>query len=277
MLSIAFSVVVLWRSDDYRPADETRAEALLVEAARDGLPEAQNNLALTLLNKKEATAADTVKATRLLRKAERQDLATARLNLALLLLQRGKTAEGVVLLQQAADSCMTQAQLDLALAYDYGLYDQEPDHARARELYGQAAGQGSGRAVMILEQIADKENGLQDVFTVPDDVLMTGLSSCGAIEETDSTSNAVKRFNEALEVGSSSGKSVNFHNLLHNVCKLATGATINDDATVGDALAYGSMEASNPRAASCLFAILFVLLNWMLGYILYRRHIYIKI
>lgn len=277
MLSIAFSVVVLWRSDDYRPADETRAEALLVEAARDGLPEAQNNLALTLLNKKEATAADTVKATRLLRKAERHDLATARLNLALLYLNQGNNAEGLPLLQQAADSCMTQAQLDLALVYDYGLYDQEPDHARARELYGQAAGQGSGRAVMILEQIADKENGLQDVFTVPDDVLMTGLSSCGAIEETDSTSNAVKRFNEALEVGSSSGKSVNFHNLLHNVCKLATGATINDDATVGDALAYGSMEASNPRAASCLFAILFVLLNWMLGYILYRRHIYIKI
>ena len=58
------------------------------------------------------------------------------------------------------------------------------------------------------------------------------------------------------------------HSLLHDGCKWATGAERNDD---------GSVKALNPEAASCLYAIAFVLIVWILGYILYRRRIYIKI
>lgn len=277
VLAIVFSVVILSRSADYRPADTARAEALLTQAAADSLPQAQNNLALALLDKDHATAADTLKAITLLAQAEKSDCPEARLNLALLHLQRGDNTRGLPLLQQAADSCMTQAQVNLALAHDYGLYGLAVDHDAARRLYAQAAGQGSARARMALEQAADNENGLQDVFSDPTAVLITGMKPCGAIELTDSATTAQRRFNASLEAGEATGKSVTIHGLLHNLCKLATGATIDNGATTGEALAHGALTASNPRAASCLYAIVFVLLNWLFGFILYKKKIYIKI
>ncbi len=38
-----------------------------------------------------------------------------------------------------------------------------------------------------------------------------------------------------------------------------------------------AMMPNNPELASCLFAILFVCLNWCIGYVLYKKKIYIKI
>ena len=53
-----------------------------------------------------------------------------------------------------------------------------------------------------------------------------------------------------------SGDPVSIHSLIHDGCKAVT---------------------TSPEAASCLFAIVFVCICWLFGYILYKKKIYIKI
>ena len=53
-----------------------------------------------------------------------------------------------------------------------------------------------------------------------------------------------------------SGDPVTMHSLIHDGCKAITWS---------------------PEAASCLYAITFVLITWCFGYILYKKKIYIKI
>lgn len=47
--------------------------------------------------------------------------------------------------------------------------------------------------------------------------------------------------------------------------------------TVHSLVYDGLLELFQPKTASCLYAILFVCLNWLLGYVLYKKKIYIKI
>ena len=99
---------------------------------------------------------------------------------------------------------------------------------------------------------------------------MTGMVSCAAIEVTDSVvpAKGTEEYNQALEAASSIGRTFTLHSLLHDGCKWVTGAERNDN---------GSIKALSPEAASCLYAIAFVLIVWIFGFILYRRRIYIKI
>ncbi len=52
------------------------------------------------------------------------------------------------------------------------------------------------------------------------------------------------------------GDNITIHSLIHDGCKAVT---------------------TSPEAASCLYAIIFVLITWCFGYILYKKKIYIKI
>ncbi|MBQ5466383.1 MAG: DUF5009 domain-containing protein, partial [Muribaculaceae bacterium] len=52
------------------------------------------------------------------------------------------------------------------------------------------------------------------------------------------------------------GDPVSIHSLIHDACKAVTWS---------------------PESASCLYAIVFVLICWLFGYILYKKKIYIKI
>ena len=61
----------------------------------------------------------------------------------------------------------------------------------------------------------------------------------------------------ALRLGTNAaGDTVSIHTLIHDGCKAVTWS---------------------PEAASCLYAITFVLITWCFGYILYKKKIYIKI
>ncbi len=61
----------------------------------------------------------------------------------------------------------------------------------------------------------------------------------------------------AVRLGTNAaGDTVSIHSLLHDGCKAITWS---------------------PEAASCLYAITFVLITWCFGYILYKKKIYIKI
>ncbi|MBP5560556.1 MAG: SEL1-like repeat protein [Muribaculaceae bacterium] len=269
ILSIVFSVVILGHSSDYRAADEEKATELLTTAAKAELPEACNNLGIMTYNG-EGVEPDTLKAQLLFEKAAQAGLNEARFNLAVVYLNEGDSARALPLLQEAADSALNVARFDLALAHDYGLMGLAQDHAQARRLYALAAGEGHSRSLMALHEGNGKEEGLTEVFSTPRDLFMTGLVSSSTKEVPDSVAPAkgTEEYNQALEVASSHGRSFTLHSLLHDGCKWATGAERNDD---------GSVKALNPEAASCLYAIAFVLIVWILGYILYRRRIYIKI
>lgn len=269
VLSIVFSAVILGHSSDYRAADPEQAAKLYTTAARANSPEACNNLAIMTYNG-EGVEPDTLKAQQLFRQAADAGLNEARFNLAVTYLNAGDSARALPLMQEAADSAMNAARFDLALAHDYGMMGLAQDHARARGLYALAAGEGHSRALMALEQADGKEGGLTEVFSTPRDLLITNLAGCGTKELPDSVTpdKAVEAYNQALEAASSQGRTFTFHSLLHDGCKWVTGAERNDN---------GNVKAHNPEAASCLFAIAFVLIVWCFGYILYRRRIYIKI
>ncbi len=53
----------------------------------------------------------------------------------------------------------------------------------------------------------------------------------------------------------------------------AEGAKVTVHSLVYD----GLLDIFQPKTASCLYAILFVCLNWVLGYVLYKKKIYVKI
>ena len=281
ILSIVFSVVILGHSSDYRAADEEKAAQLLTVAAKAELPEACNNLGI-MTYEGEGVEPDTLKAQLLFDKAAQAGLNEARFNLAVVYLNEGDSARALPLLQEAADTtnylankrialqAIKVARFDLALAHDYGLMGLAIDHAKARRLYALAAGEGHGRALMALHEGNGKEEGLTEVFSTPKDLFMNGMVSCAAIEVVDSVvpAKGTEEYNQALEAASSTGRTFTLHSLLHDGCKWATGAERNDD---------GSVKALNPEAASCLYAIAFVLIVWIFGYILYRRRIYIKI
>ncbi|MBR5640408.1 MAG: SEL1-like repeat protein [Muribaculaceae bacterium] len=271
ILAIVFSAVILHHSSDYRPADNQKAVSLYKEAVKQGLPQAHNNLAVAYYQG-NGVDADTTKAKELFNSAIEKGLNEARFNLALVYMDEGNSDKALPLLKEAADSAINDAQFNLALIYDYGLMGCTTNHDKARKLYAEAAGEGNSRAMMALEQANDKENGLTEVFSIPKDLLIKKLYVCKQINDeandTITHTSAIDSFNQALEASEKKGQSTTIHTLLHDMCKWITCAERDKN---------GEITARNPEAASCLYAILFVLITWCFGYILYRKKIYIKI
>lgn len=254
VLAISFGVVWFGHSSDYRAADKKQALKLYTQAANDSMPEAMNNLAVAYCSGKDVDA-DTTKAVNLFEQAAAKGLDNAKFNLAVIKMKQGNNKAALAAMQELADSAFTPAVLNVALAYDYGLLGLKPDHDKAREYYAEAAKGGSERAIMALNMGQGKEGGLTEVFSVPDDLLSTGLKTCEPIND-ENADKATEAYNKALEMSSSKGDTYTPHKLLFDGCKAVT---------------------TSAKAASLLYAITFVLICWLLGYILYKKKIYIKI
>lgn len=254
VLSICFGVIWFWHSSDYQKADKAKAIELYTQAANDSVPEAMNNLAVAYCNGKDV-AADTAKAVTLFEQAADKGVANAKFNLAVIKMKQGDNKKALATMQELADSAFTPAVLNMGLAYDYGLLGLKANHDKAREYYALAAKDGSERAVMALNMGQGKEGGLTEAFSVADDLLSTSLKTYEAVEG-ESGDKALATYNKALETSQNKGDTYTPHKLLFDGCEAITTST---------------------KAASLLYAITFVLICWLLGFILYKKKIYIKI
>lgn len=250
ILSIIFGAVTIGHSADYVAPNPDEAGAML---AKLDLPQAKNNLGVAAYDDSKSQAAQ------LFAQAAAADssLTEARYNLAVTYLEDADAtndAQVPALLTAAADSGNVNAQFNLALLYDYGKCGLQADHARAANLYGQAAGAGLDRALSVTQRIQGDSVGITRVNEFSD-LLITDLATCGPIE-ADSLSAAEKTYNQALQVADGQGKRYTIHSAIFNFCKAVTTST---------------------EAASCLYAILFIFINWIFGFILYKKNIIIKL
>lgn len=252
ILSIIFGATIVWRSADYSLPQPEQAQAEYQQAAQAGVAQAQNNWAVMTMGENQAQA------TTLLQQAAQAGLPEAKYNLGLTLAQDSNPANdttAVRLLTQAADSGNVNAQMNLGLITDFGLNGVQPNHQQAERLYSQAADGGLEMARQLLPQCFADTVGLTAHFKASD-LMITSLAKCGPIEG-DSLTQAQAAYNHGVQLESGSGerKSVK--------AAAMSGLT---------AIAQG-----NVTLASCLYAILFVLLNWVFGFILYKKKIIIKI
>lgn len=256
ILAIIFGAVIVYQSDDYVRGDAEKAVALYTPLAADSCAEAQNNLAIAYFNGKgvDENQAEAVKL--LQAAAADSSMVKARYNLALAYMQDDDVTndkEVVTLLTEAADSSMTSAQFNLALCYDFGKFVQT-DHAKAMEYYMAASKHGLRRAKEAVNACYADTVGATSLYRF-DDVMLHDMSGFGAFEG-DSLTAKQTAFNEAVNVAHGTGERASIKAKAYEWCQ---GVTTSDEA------------------ASCLHAILFVLLNWCFGYILYKKKIYIKI
>ena len=256
ILSIVFGAVIVCQSDDYVRGDAEKAAAMYTKLATDSCAEAQNNLAIAYFNGKgvDENKAEAVK----LLKAAAADssMVNARYNLALVYMQDDDASndkEILPLLTEAADSSMVNAQFNLALCYDFGKFT-EVDHGKALDLYMAASKQGLARA-QEAARACQRDTVGATAFYCYDDVMLSGMAGSPAIEGENLTAQQTA-FNKALETANGTGERASIKTKLYEMCKAIT---------------------PTDEAASCLFAILFVLLTWSFGFILYKKKIYIKI
>lgn len=256
ILAIAFGAIIISESDDYVRGDGEKAVAMYQPLAADSCVEAQNNLAIALFNGKGVDE-NKPEAVKLLQAAAADSsMVKARYNLALAYMQDDDTTndkEVITLLTEAADSSMTSAQFNLALCYDFGKF-VEVDHSKALDYYMAASKQGLKRAKCAVNACYEDTVGATSLYRF-DDVMLRDMSSCGAFEG-DSLTAQQQAFNKVLDVAHGAGEHASIKAKAYEFCQ---------DVTTTD------------EAASCLHAILFVLLNWCFDFILYKKKIYIKI
>lgn len=256
ILAIVFGAVIIYQSDDYVRGDAERAVALYQPLAADSCAEAQNNLAIAMY-KGKGTDENPAQAVKLLQAAAADSsMVKARYNLALAYMQDDDVTndkEVITLLTEAADSSMASAQFNLALCYDFGRF-VETDHAKALDYYMVASKQGLKRAKCAVNACYADTIGATGLYRF-DDVMLADMSGCGAFEG-DSLTATQLAFNKAVTAAHGTGERASIKAKAYELCQ---------DITPDD------------EAASCLHAILFVLLNWCFGYILYKKKIYIKI
>lgn len=253
VLSILFGAIAIGHSADYVAGNAEQAHALM---AKIDLPQAKNSLGVAAFDDSKAQAAQ------LFGQAVAADssLTEAKYNLAITYLQDSDAtndAQVPALLCAAADSGMVSAKFNLGLLYDYGACGLETDHQKAANLYGQAAGAGLDRAVAVTEAIKADTVGVTKINEMSD-LLITDLASCGEIEAPEGTTltAAQQAYNHALQVADGQGKRYTVHSAIMDFCKIIS---------------------TDMWMASCFFAIIFVLICWVFGYVLYRKNIIIKL
>ncbi len=256
ILAIVFGAVIVYESDDYVRGDAEKAVVLYQPLATAGMAEAQNNLAIAYYNGKGVDE-NKVEAVKLLQAAAKDSsMINARYNLALAYMQDDDTSndkEVLPLLSEAADSAIVNAQFNLALCYDFGKF-AKVDHDKARDLYMEASKQGLPRAQEASRACLRDTVGAT-TFYCYDDVMLGEMAGCPAIEGDTLTSQQTA-FNKAVTTASGSGERASIKSKAYDACKAMT---------------------TSEEAASCLHAILFVLLNWCFGFILFKKKIYIKL
>lgn len=259
VFSIIFGAVTLHTSADYKTPDPVQAAALYMQTARQGIAQAQNNLAIAYYT---GTGVDENKAraVQLLQQAASRDTlpkAVAQYNLAVAFMGNNAVpddAQAVKLLAVAADSAMQEAQFNLGLCYDFGRGGLAVDHKKAAALYSLAAQQGLKRAQTAVEACYSDTVGVTAHNTF-DDLFITSMTACDTIAGKQLTA-AQRNYNSAVALARGAGERTTVHSAVFDFCKAVTA-----DETM----------------ASCLFAILFILFNWIFGYILYKKNIIIKI
>lgn len=256
ILAIIFGAVIVYQSDDYVRGDGEKAVAMYQPLVADSCVQAQNNLAISLYNGKVIDE-NKPEALKLFKAAAADSsMVKARYNLALAYMQDDDVTndkEVITLLTEAADSSMASAQFNLALCYDFGRFT-EVDHAKALDYYMAASKQGLKRAKCAVNACYADTVGATELYCY-DDVMLSDMSSCGAFEG-DSLTAQQTAFNKVLDVAHGTGERASIKTKAYEFCQAVT---------------------TSDEAASCLHAILFVLLNWCFGFILYKKKIYIKI
>lgn len=257
LFAIVFGAVIVSNSDDYVKGNPEQGVALYSKLAADSCSQAQNNLAIAYYDGKGVDE-DKQKAVELLKAASADTaMVNARYNLALAYMQDDDAAndkEIIPLLTEAADSSIVNAQYNLALCYDFGKYGVQVDHEQAAHYYMEAAKQGLHRAQAAVDLcFADTLGVTADLKY--DDIFMPAMQKSKAFEG-DSLTAVQTSFNEALTVTSGTGDRTSLKGALYE--------------------AYKSVTLSD-KMASCLYALLFVLFNWVFGYILHKKNIIIKL
>lgn len=257
LFAIVFGAVIVSSTDDYVKGNPEQGVALYSKLAADSCSQAQNNLAIAYYNGKGVDE-DKQKAVVLLKSASADTaMVNARYNLALAYMQDDDSAndqEIIPLLTEAADSSIANAQYNLALCYDFGKFGAQVDHEQAARYYMEAAKHGLHRAQAAVDLcFADTVGVTADLKY--DDIFMPGMQKSKAFEG-DSLTAVQTSFNEALTVTSGTGDRTSLKGALYE--------------------AYKSITLSD-KMASCLYALLFVLFNWVFGYILHKKNIIIKL
>ncbi|MDY5010584.1 MAG: hypothetical protein SO055_08270, partial [Sodaliphilus sp.] len=158
------------------------------------------------------------------------------------------------LLTEAADSSIANAQYNLALCYDFGKFGIATDHVKAADYYMEASKNGMHRAQAAVNLCYADTLGVTAELKY-DDIFLPAMQKSKAFEG-DSLTAVQTTFNEAVAVASGAGDRNSIKGALYD--------------------AYKSITLSD-KMASCLYAILFVLFNWIFGYILHKKNIIIKL
>lgn len=257
LFAIVFGAVVVSTSDDYVRGDDQKTVALYSKLAADSCREAQNNLAISYYNA-DGVEENKDEAVKLLKEAASDSaMVKARYNLALAYMQDDDASNDkdvLPLLTEAADSTIKNAQYNLALCYDFGKFGAEIDHKKAEQYYMEAAKQGMGRAQAAVDLCFADTVGVTAQLKY-DDIFLPGMQRYDAFDG-DSLTAVQTSFNEAVKVASGTGESTSLKGALYE--------------------AYKSVTLTD-KMASCLYAILFVLFNWIFGYVLHKKNIIIKI
>ncbi len=257
LFAVVFGAVIVSTSYDYVKGDDQKAVALYTKLAADSCHEAQNNLAVAYYNG-DGVDENKAEAVKLLKEASADSaMVKARYNLALAYMQDDDASndnEVLPLLTEAADSSINNAQYNLALCYDYGKFGAETDHEKAEQYYMDAAKQGMKRAQAAVDLCFADTVGVTAQLKF-DDIFLPGMQRFDAFEG-DSLTAMQTSFNEAVNMASGTGDRTSLKGALYNM--------------------YQSVTFSD-KMASCLYALLFVLFNWIFGFVLHKKNIIIKI
>ena len=257
LLAIVFGSVIVSTSDDYVKGDAEKAAAIYTKLAADSCAQAQNNLAIAYYNG-NGVEENKDEALKLFKAAAADSsMVNARYNLALAYMQDDDAIndqEILPLLTEAADSSIANAQYNLALCYDFGKFGIATDHVKAADYYMEASKQGMHRAQAAVNLCYADTLGVTAELKY-DDIFLPAMQKSKAFEG-DSLTAVQTTFNEAVAVASGAGNRSSIKGTLYD--------------------AYKTITLSD-KMASCLYAILFVLFNWIFGYILHKKNIIIKL
>ncbi|MGM9869644.1 MAG: hypothetical protein ACI30R_08485 [Sodaliphilus sp.] len=257
LFAIIFGSVIVSTSDDYVKGDAEKAVSMYAPLAADSCNEAKVNLAIAYYTGKGVDE-NKAEAVKLLQSAAADSsMVRARYNLAVAYMQDDDAANDkqiLPLFTEAADSSMVQAQYNLALCYDFGKFGIPVDHEQALHYYMEASKHGMKRAKAAVNLCyADTVGVTADLKY--DDIVLKDMLACKALEG-DSLTAVQTAFNDAVKVASGSGERQSLKGALYE--------------------AYQTITVDE-KMASCLYAILFVIFNWLFGYVLYKKNIIIKL